>query len=210
MKYTIISNSCIGCSVMNMLKLGPYNNPFIGSMFLTDMDYMKFCKNFNYYIKCKPIFKPPRNNSLWSQQTNRVYHSLKSTYPVMHLDDIEIHWIHENNEKETLIKYNRRLKRFYEQKCIPIFVWVESEMFNIHNDKNFKEIVDNFFSTPNCLFLGSNRYILQSTNNKIFINYYGDKLKNNLKRCVDNVLSINNQPILQSYIAGILRKNFSI
>ena len=195
MKYTIISNTCLGADMLRLLNNMPYSNPFIGSIFLDDMDYAKFCSNFNHYINQKPIFKEPKNK-IWSKQTGNQYWyhpKHKNNYPVMHLDDIQIHWIHETDEKIVLEKYQRRLERF-KNNYIPIFTWIETEMFTRHNNQEHKQMIDMFFQTENCIFIGSKRYIPNNlTNKKIYYKHFPFMTMENHKRINNNFFEINNQ-----------------
>ena len=62
----------------------------------------------------KPILNEPKNNTIFSIQNKLKYYLHKDIsipYPVIHLDDIEIHFIHENNNDLCINKFNRRLER---------------------------------------------------------------------------------------------------
>ncbi len=50
MNNIIISNSCIGFSIIKHKSIFPYNNPFIGSLIPNDDDYLKLVNNFNNYV----------------------------------------------------------------------------------------------------------------------------------------------------------------
>ena len=47
--YILISNTCIGWTLTRKF-MGLYNNPFIGSLFPNDDDYLKLCKNLYHYL----------------------------------------------------------------------------------------------------------------------------------------------------------------
>ena len=66
---SFVSNNCTGYLMFNKFKI-KYNNPFIGSLFINDNDYIKFCNNINYYINFKPEFKAPSKKSDKYEQTN--------------------------------------------------------------------------------------------------------------------------------------------
>jgi uncharacterized protein (DUF1919 family) len=64
----------------------------------------------------------------------------------MFLGDIEIHWIHENNEKLLMQKYRERLKASLELE--PVFLWSDPEMFNIHPEKERCDLLKRFCNVP--------------------------------------------------------------
>jgi ABC-type taurine transport system ATPase subunit len=55
----------------------------------------------------------------------------------MFLGDVEIHWIHECNEKLLMKKYRERLR--ISRDLEPVFLWSDPEMFNLHSEteRNF-------------------------------------------------------------------------
>ena len=177
------------------------------------MQYLNFCKRFDHYINLKPVFKNSNKNSLWSRQTKNLFFKHgkrnKLDYPVMFLNDIEIHWIHEKDTKECLDKYNRRLERYKTKKLKPIFCWIETEFFNIHNNKRHKEIIDNFVTINNSIFIGSRYYIppIKSCNNRI---YYNILTRYSKQRTINNVLKVNNQKESSSMFIKILKSRFNI
>ena len=92
----------------------PYNNPFITSLIPNDADYLKLVNNFEKYIVLSGILGEAKKDSLFAIQNKNIYyihHEIKTPYPVIYLGDIEIHYIHENNEEICLNKFNRRMER---------------------------------------------------------------------------------------------------
>lgn len=59
-------------------------------------------------------------------------------YPIIHLDDIEIHCIHENTIDEALDKFKRRMERFNliikENNYKIFFVLSWTNIFTVHDD----------------------------------------------------------------------------
>lgn len=53
--YSFITNNCIGSEICKKLNR-EYDNPFIGSYFQDDDQFLKFCSNFEHYINLKPEF----------------------------------------------------------------------------------------------------------------------------------------------------------
>ena len=110
-----VSNTCAIIEIYRTLNI-EYNHPFIGSLFVIDEQYIKFCNNFDHYINCDPIIGQPNNNSLWTLENNGIWYKHRAVpipYVVMYLDDIEIHWIHETDQQLLLEKYQRRLETFF-------------------------------------------------------------------------------------------------
>jgi len=157
-KHTIVSNSCSSMYVYNYFfeqnkhpAFIDYTNPFISTWIPDDEQYVKFCENYDYYISIEPRFGEPINTK-WSIEHNGNTRQTGHLpyYPVMFLDDIEIHWAHDrtNNDKKlqkdklVLTKYNERLNTsmLYE----PIFLWCYHEMYNTHTDEERKKLIQRF------------------------------------------------------------------
>ena len=45
----IISNTCVGQQVHNIINNNEYNNPFIATLIVNDLDFIKLCNNINFY-----------------------------------------------------------------------------------------------------------------------------------------------------------------
>ena len=163
MNNIIISNSCIGQLIMKNKNILPYNNPFICSLIPNDIDYIKLVNNFEHYISLSAKLGEAKKNSLFATQNKNIYYihpKIKTPYPVIYLGDIEIHFIHENNESDCLNKFNYRMERMKEiiknEKYKIIFTLSFGEFFNDHTDiqKNI------------------NQYFSNNTNNKLIIDKY--------------------------------------
>ena len=157
----------------------PYNNPFIGSLIPNDLEYIKLINNISFYIEKEPILGSPNKNSIFSKQNNNIYYiheSIKIPYPIIYLSDIELHFIHEEDNNIALDKFNRRLNRFrqliYSNNYRIIITLSFSELINNHND--YKLIINEYFKNnddDNHLniekyFLGPSEY---NNNNKNYI-----------------------------------------
>lgn len=148
--FSFISNSCVSLETyklyypwINQYFL-EYNNPFIGSLFLDDEKYVKFCENYDYYVSIEPIFGEPENK-IWEKDfgSKRYMHpDVDQNYIVMYLGDIEIHWIHETNKDLLLKKYKGRLETSKNYR--KIFLWCDAEVFNYHSDEERKNLVNRF------------------------------------------------------------------
>lgn len=204
----IISNSCLCFFIHKKVNINkPYNNPLVGSIILNDAEYVKLCSNLkHYFCDIEPIVNmKPKDNTVFEQQTGNKYYNhdgIKVPYPILHLDDIEIHYIHEKNSCEVVLKkVKRRLERFrnliktdnYEI----LNVWSHSEHFTNELDNNYSNIIDEYMSikankTFN-IYLGPEKYNLNTENYKYYIHHVPfDNVK--YKRDNSYGLTFNNQP----------------
>jgi uncharacterized protein (DUF1919 family) len=133
-----------------------YDHPFIACLFVIDEFYVKLCENFDYYMTVTPKFAQPSQDSIWAKQNDSVWYKHKEIqkgYPVMYLDDIEIHWIHEDNIEELITKYNRRRERYLSNKPETIFFWSDGDMMNDHEPQKYNELISRFSSLHNSVFI---------------------------------------------------------
>jgi len=117
MNNIIISNSCVGFNIIKRKKILPYNNPFIGSLIPNDDDYLKLVNNFYNYVNAPIKLGNAKIDSLFTIQNKNIYclhPDIKTPYPIIYLGDIEIHFMHENNEVDCLNKFNYRIERMRE------------------------------------------------------------------------------------------------
>lgn len=143
-----ISNNCSNLSFY-FTENREYNQPIIGALFIHDIEYVRFCLNLEYYLSCKPEFKPPRKDSLWAKQNGSEWYKhveIIPPYPVMYLGDIEIHFIHEKDENTLLEKYNRRLERFRNEKPKPIFLFSCSDFMNDHTNTEYQNMINAYLT----------------------------------------------------------------
>jgi uncharacterized protein (DUF1919 family) len=173
MNTIIISNSCVGHWIMKNKNILPYNNPFIASLIPNDSDYLKLVNNFEKYIGLYGVLGEAKTDSLFAIQNKNIYyihHEIKTPYPVIYLGDIEIHFIHEDNQNDCLTTFNRRMERMREiinnEKYKIISVWSFSEIFNDHEDvqKYINEylsnsLIEKYFIGPPEYNNGNNNYI---------------------------------------------------
>lgn len=153
-KFTFVSNNCQGENIYKTLGK-EYETPFIGSYFEDDEQFVKFCLNYEYYTdleRVTPKFIEYGENKLPFDTTNSGY---TKNFPIMMLDDIEIHWIHEtsdNGGREILLeKYKRRLER--SKNKIPFFIWGDFLIHRSHPDKVKFELIEKFKTLPNSFFI---------------------------------------------------------
>jgi len=165
--YTYISNNCASLT-MFFTQDRQYDNPFIGCLFVNDADYVKFCRNFSYYTSLVPTFGDPRVDSVWARQNGSPWYKneeIKPGYPVMYLDEIEIHWIHETDKSKLFDKYYRRLSRFLKNKPVPIFMFGYSELCNNHTEIELEKLVSEFVKIPTSIYLTNKKSDLKLENN---------------------------------------------
>lgn len=112
---TFFGNSCVSGWVYYYMKLN-YNNPFIWHLILDDTDFIKVCKNFNYYISQEPTFvdEDLKNGRYLS------HHSIDKNYPILRLDDVNFHFIHHKDKNKVLEKYLRRIERIGNSLLVPV------------------------------------------------------------------------------------------
>jgi uncharacterized protein (DUF1919 family) len=200
MELTFISNTCSGYELFKLFNI-QYNNPFIGSLFVNDVQYAKFCSKFDYYVSLKPVFKNPDTQSIWAKENKGVWYkhnAIKTPYPVMYLDDIEIHWIHETSAVNLLDKYNKRLERLTKRNIKIIMIFSESEFLNNNSFNNRTDIITTFFNSRyNTIFLGKTKLCdkIQLKSNNIYKFIQKWKNQDNI-RLSSHILIFNNQPFI--------------
>mgnify|MGYP001178372058 FL=1 len=218
--YLIInSNTCVGSEVYKLLNL-EYNSPLIGTLIVDDMDYIYLIKNFKkiitYDFVCNTI---PKIDSIFEKQTSYKYYNHKSInipYPIININNIDIHCIHENNIDICLEKFKRRLNRCnniikenQEYKIINIMVF--SEIINIYDDYNL--VIKNFLSNQDNntinIFLGPEKYYIETDLKKynIYIVHSNFNNINTNKRDESNIMIGNNQDVSSEIIKNFIINN---
>jgi hypothetical protein len=143
-KYTFITNSCQTVSIYQRMDK-QYDNPFIGSYFQSDEQFVRFCTGYHSYIDIQPVFRDP------ILPVDTLGSIKPMTYPTMFLGDIEISWIYETDKHVCLEKYNRRLER--SKKKTPFFVFGDSLTHQYHPGHEHTLLIKNFESINNSLYL---------------------------------------------------------
>lgn len=107
---SIIANNCWGGFTCKSVGLR-FNSPFI-NMWMNSNDYLTMVENFKYYMDIEPRFIRMEYDRVLGQE-----------YPVVGLDDVEIHWNHYTDFEEALQIWNRRKARInYENVLIEMFI----------------------------------------------------------------------------------------
>ena len=101
-KVTIISDNCISNYLYDYCGL-KYNSPTM-SLFINPPCFIKFCGNLKHYLNLEMEF---------AEGTKYDLSDIRShwNYPIGRLDDVEIHFLHRNTEREAKEKWNRRRDR---------------------------------------------------------------------------------------------------
>lgn len=102
--FSIISANCWGGSVYEDLKL-PYLTPTVGLFFFAPC-FLKFLKDLKNKINETPVFI---NESKYPEANE--YRTNKVAYPIGKISDIEIHFLHYENQDIALEKWEKRKKR---------------------------------------------------------------------------------------------------
>lgn len=179
-----ISNTCTGWTLEKEYN-GPseYRHPFIGSLIPDDNDYLRLCEHFDYYMSLTPKVISETEVDMtkkWHQQTGRerwlINDHEKIDYVITRLDDIEIHWIHETNAQDLLLKYERRRLRI--QDSIPIFTFQEHHSFIGMSDDQRQMFRQRFLNmekiTLMVLYDPPYEYTFNESNSKIIYPYNKD------------------------------------
>lgn len=168
-QLTYISNNCTNISFY-FTENREYDHPFIGSLFVNDKQYVKFCKNFSTYLDIDPIFGEPSETSTWALQNGGKWYKhpeIPVPYPVMYLGDVEIHWIHEKDRNVLMEKYIRRRERLRNSPNNTglVFLLSVSDLCNDHLQEEYSKLIREFLSIPTSLYL--TKYSEDCVNNRV-------------------------------------------
>lgn len=112
-EFTIISNNCWGGTIYESYGLRK-ESPTIG-MFIMPSDYIRFCKNLDYYLAQDLVFINPKD-SKWVETLKDK--SNWGTYLIARLDDVELHMLHYHDETIARLKWISRVKRVHHDHLI--------------------------------------------------------------------------------------------
>jgi len=104
--FSIISDNCWGEFLYQYFNLS-FKSPFIG-LFIFYPDYIRLLKDLRSYLNYTLEFIDP-NNSMYKEQMEKC--GTFNTYPIALLGDVEIHFLHYDNETVAKDKWERRVKR---------------------------------------------------------------------------------------------------
>jgi uncharacterized protein (DUF1919 family) len=205
MIFSYISNNCLA-QELYFAESREYDSPFIGSLFVNDMQFVKLCLNYDYYINIEPIFGLPKEDSIWAVQNKGVWYNhpeIIPPYPVMFIDDIEIHWIHEIDINILLDKYRRRINRYKEKKIIPFFILCVSDLCNDHNQIEYKNMLIEFTSIKNSIYLTKYEKDLEIKKDNIFL--IKEWINMTEERGVNHIYKFHNISNRSIYVKDIIK-----
>ncbi|MHC5830493.1 MAG: DUF1919 domain-containing protein, partial [Nostoc sp.] len=102
--FSIISDDCYGGSVYRELGL-QYTTPFVG-LFILAPCYLKLLSNLSYYLQSDLLFQ--QHSKYPEVEYKRL--DKDNNYPLGVLrDEIEIHFLHYDNQEEAHNKWQRRI-----------------------------------------------------------------------------------------------------
>lgn len=204
MKVKVISNTCVASEIYLRARL-TYTTPFVGSIFLDDTMYLNFLKKYEHYINLEPKFDIV-DQSNYLPGLKNIY----PKYPLMKLDDIEIHWIHEDKPEVVLEKWKRRMERGKDLE--PVFTWSASEFMSPKDGEIREKFINEFCELPYFSIFLTERPKEQKDGNNFVIRYiesFQDKEQND--RMQWHFLRWNNQYAISIVIKNVLtEKNMSI
>ena len=102
--FCIIANNCLGSKIYQILKI-QYNTPFVG-LFIQPNCFVKLAINFEHYIR-----QPLRFSERSKYEKYNSNEQSGTPYPLGLLDDVEIHFLHYNNENIAATKWRERCSR---------------------------------------------------------------------------------------------------
>lgn len=121
-----ISNNCWGSHIFEKAKGTEYETPFIG-VFLVAGDFVKMLENFDHYMSLTPTYT----------HQSKHYKTPKK-YPILLLDDVEVHCCHDKKGPEDSIeKWCRRRDRMSLDKSNMIVKLCDRDKFNADIGKRF-------------------------------------------------------------------------
>jgi uncharacterized protein (DUF1919 family) len=112
--FSIIASNCTGTLPYRFLKI-PYLTP-TANLFFYAPCYIKFASRLDYYLNQELKFVGSSK-----YVAGRIVHQQFGQYPIAHLDDIEIHFMHYESEYDAQDKWVRRSQRINKQKLIFAF-----------------------------------------------------------------------------------------
>ena len=114
--FTIISNNCWGGMIYESYGLQKCS-PTCGGFFYAD-DYIKFLSNLEEYLNEPLTFIKPEE-SKWKFDYKHIPNI--GSFPIGRLKDVDIFFMHYDNEEEVINKWNRRCHRMNMDKLIVKF-----------------------------------------------------------------------------------------
>lgn len=142
--FTVISSNCWGGILYQDLGLN-YQTPFVNQYMHTPC-FLKLVKQFPAYMKME-----------LAVSTTSKYFSAAAPYPIGHLGDLEIHFIHYSLEDNVVAKWNERKARIQSDKIL--FVLCERDQCTVDDLREFDQLQVNklMFTAKNYGFKNSHK-----------------------------------------------------
>jgi uncharacterized protein (DUF1919 family) len=195
----IVSNSCVGSGVYKEVHL-EYFTPLVGTLFMDDYMYLKFLEYYDFYCNL------PAKTEMISKNVHFSKHdSISDNYVLMKLNEIEIHWIHENSEDVVLEKWNRRLKKSLNKK--KVYVWASPELKKLYSKEEREDIIKRFCNLNEfTIFLTEIKEEEMVTNNSIikYVSQWEGKSQTNRTPNGDATIW-NDQPLTTRILVDLIK-----
>lgn len=218
MDIIINSNTCVGWDIYKKFNL-EYTSPLIASLIPNDIEYLKLIKNFKNILNDNKIniSNIPKKNTIFEIQNNYPYYKheiIKVPYPIIKIDDIDIHFIHETELDLTYNKFIRRIERCKNiiknnnYKILNILIFTEI----INDTNNYEELIESFLSNNDIsmqnIFLGPEKYKIVTDNIKNI--YISHEYFNNIStdRNSSHIMLANSQEISSNILYNFINENY--
>lgn len=155
--FTIISNNCWGGWVYRYFGL-PYSSPTVGLFFLAE-DYLRFVSDLKYYMSKELVFIAP--DAVHRVDEVAGYVDMFGKYPIGRIKDVDIHFLHYENEEEAYEKWNKRKERMDWSRII-----VKMSQQNLWSDEIARKFDE--LPLPNKLFFETKKFYLSNTTEVLF------------------------------------------
>jgi uncharacterized protein (DUF1919 family) len=123
--FTVVSSNCWGGILYQDLGLN-YQTPFVNQYMHTPC-FLKLVRQFPEYMKME-----------LSVSTKSKYFPVATSYPVGHLGDVEIHFIHYSLEDNVIGKWIERKARMHSDKVL--FVLCERDQCTVEDMKELDQL----------------------------------------------------------------------
>ena len=174
-----------------------------------DMKYMSWTN----HTRSNEHKQNNEKNNKYTQQTNSKYYihdAINVPYPIFLLKDIEIHYVHENNNEIALNKFNKRIERL--KKMInnnhKIFITMSFSQF-INKHDNYELLIDKFLEKSNNkniikIFIGPKEFYKEKYGVNYMILFEWNNF--NFERNKSNIFMSNDENLCVEKIKQLIEK----
>lgn len=132
--FSIICNNCVGGFIYQHYNL-EYRTPTLG-LFIVAKDYIKFLRDIKSYLSKKLEFIKPEESKDY-ESFKHVAEMMK--FPIAKLGDIEVFFLHYQDEKEAEEKWYRRINKIR---------WDDVLVILSENETCNRQVVEEFDKLP--------------------------------------------------------------